>query len=845
MKQTLEQILKKRQQKPPDMKSSNGHLALHLIYGEGGYSQRVLSDDAGALFLEARGGDIALNLGGRELLLEYDQARVMETGKEHARLRAIITRPEFEITTTFQLWNNGAIDVTTSFAARTELPLSSIEHRYLFPPTADAGANRTWDFLWLPNLKAKRSHLAGQHTFRSPCTIIQKGSVVAALIPAVSLIEADMPLPAALDFREPGELRCGLVAHHPTGHLFYERKPRDVIPLIPGQSVRFGFRILGKDDAPARLGASAVTRMLWQQYGKPHMETVHPQTLTFDDFARYAYDGFFERQAIWREFELDGQPVGGTSVRLQRKHLGTEGTPPSPTYTRKVIRQYVMSGALKPLTKIHFLLDALRERSDGHFFGCWFNNLRTAYGLAHYGQKWGDEHLVDAARRIKNLLLAAPTRSGLFPIAYVGAKNRPAWLNGSRAFFLSRDYGTADLCETGIWMLRFYQDIERDPALLERCQELAEALLSVQTEEGAFPAWLHVGNSNGEPATLHPAGPLAAGATTAAAGRFLAALAHITHDIRLTDAAQHAADFIIDRVWPTGEWFDFETFYSCSNKPQSWRDAESGLPPQSTLALSWAAELLAQVYRTTEESRYLTYGLSTLDLLLLYQQVWDASFLSYQTFGGFGVMNTDGEWSDARQALFVPLLMDYYEITGDVEYFERAVAALRASFVLMHAPENASVAPGNTAGVTEADYGATPENYGHAGVDRKIGGYLHPDWGSGSACAAAAFMQQHYGDVFVDATRGTAVGINGCRVLSAHVSVRVIDVQIERLPLYNAPAHCTPLSRETARGILIRCVGLTERDMTLWVNNHDLGTHSVQELAAGVVFDPIAAQGEA
>jgi hypothetical protein len=844
MKQTLEQILKRTQQKPPNLRSSNGHLSLHLGYDEGGYSQRVLSDDGHTLFLDASGGDIALNLGGRELLLKYDQARIMETGKEHARLRAIITRPEFEITTTFQLWKNGAIDVATSFAARTEMPLSSIEHRYIFPPTA--GASRSWDFLWLPNLKARRSHLAGQHTFRSPCAIIQKGSVMAALIPALNLIEADMPLPAALDFREPGELRCGLVAHKPTGHLFFERKPREAILLTPGRSVRFGFRMVGADDAPARLGAGPVARMLWQQYGKPYMESLQPQTLTFDDFARYAYDGFFERQGIWRGFELDGQQVGGTSVRLYRSHLAAEGTPPSPAYSRKVMWHYLFSGALKPLDKIHFLLDALRKRSDAHFFGCWFNNLRTAYGLAHYGQKWGDERLTDAARRIRDLILAAPARAGLFPVAYVGTKKRPAWLNGTRAFFLSRDYGVADLCETGIWLLRFYLDIEREPALLQRCQDLAEALLSAQTEDGAFPAWLHVGNGNGRstPQAAGPqaAGPLAASATTAAAGRFLAALSHITHDPILMDAARRAADFIIDRVWPAGEWFDFETFYSCSTRPLSWRDAESGVPPQSTLAISWAAELLAQVYRSSEEPRYLTYGLATLDLLLLFQQVWNASFLSYHTFGGFGVMNTDGEWSDARQALFVPLLLDYYEITGDAEYFERAVAALRASFVLMHAPENAPAAPGNTPGVTESDYGAMPENYGHAGIDRKIGGYLHPDWGSGSACAAAACVQQHYGDVFMDATRGAAFGINGCRVLSAHVSVRVIDLQIERLPLYDAPAHCTPLPREVARGILIRCVGLTAREMTLWVNNHDLGTHSAQELAAGVIFNPISPQ---
>lgn len=85
-----------------------------------------------------------------------------------------------------------------------------------------------------------------------------------------------------------------------------------------------------------------------------------------------------------------------------------------------------------------------------------------------------------------------------------------------------------------------------------------------------------------------------------------------------------------------------------------------------------------------------------------------------------------------------------------------------------------------------------------------------------------------------------AFGINGCRVVNAHVSIRVVDVEIERLPLYEEPAHARPLPRELARGILVKCVGLTSDEMTLWVNNHDLGAHSAQEFAAGVIFNPVS-----
>jgi hypothetical protein len=120
------------------------------------------------------------------------------------------------------------------------------------------------------------------------------------------------------------------------------------------------------------------------------------------------------------------------------------------------------------------------------------------------------------------------------------------------------------------------------------------------------------------------------------------------------------------------------------------------------------------------------------DLLLLYQQIWNAPFLSFDT-RGFGVMNTDAEWNDARQASFSTLLMDLYELTGEPELFHRGVAALLAAFTLMHRESE--------------DRGAISENYGHAGRDAHIQGYVMPDWGAGTACSASGMAQIRWGDL--------------------------------------------------------------------------------------------------
>jgi hypothetical protein len=67
-----------------------------------------------------------------------------------------------------------------------------------------------------------------------------------------------------------------------------------------------------------------------------------------------------------------------------------------------------------------------------------------------------------------------------------------------------------------------------------------------------------------------------------------------------------------------------------------------------------------------------------IDELSLHQAVWDPPFLPAPAYGGFGVMNGDCEWSDARQSLFAPLYLEMARETGDRELEERGASALRA-----------------------------------------------------------------------------------------------------------------------------------------------------------------------
>jgi len=78
------------------------------------------------------------------------------------------------------------------------------------------------------------------------------------------------------------------------------------------------------------------------------------------------------------------------------------------------------------------------------------------------------------------------------------------------------------------------------------------------------------------------------------------------------------------------------------------------------------------------------------------------------------------------------------------------------------------------------EIGSTAENYGHLGYDDRTPGHIESDWGTGSACYAAAYAERHYGDVFIDVRRMKAFGINGCRVRRMYRSGEKIMLEVEK-----------------------------------------------------------------
>ncbi|MBN1916267.1 MAG: hypothetical protein JW889_00030 [Verrucomicrobia bacterium] len=615
------------------------------------------------------------------------------------------------------------------------------------------------DFWWAPHLAPDDGDCIAQHVFRSPALLAATGGDIVAVIPDLELCGPNENAPWFMDLDAPKRtMWLGLSRAEIKGHVLY-RKARGMV-LEPGQ-VRLGFWITAyRDNAQPPDPWRRVSRFLWERYARPLVAAGEPGTTPLDRFVEHTYTWAFStwRDAVWHEFDLGGTRVGAPAFIVNV----TE----SPNYPGEPAQREFLS----------------------IWNQAWFSSLRSASGLMRYAIRTQNDELKDKARLTKELALSAPMRDGLFPSVYRtavheveidGKASRRSkgwatgyWTNSNRCprerGIDDRWYHLLDASWTCLLMLRWHDELEPDARLVEHARTYAGKLLTLQDEGGRFPAWLH-------PETLEPAGLLHGSPEDAMHVSFLLKLAEVTGSTAYRQAALKTMDALLDEPVPAGRWEDFETYWSCSrfgaDTHLGRRIERNAMYKQNTLSMFWTAEALLACHRATGDARYLAWGVRTLDELSMMQQVWQPPFVHIRALGGFGVMNADAEWNDARQSLFAELLMDYYAETGDPHFFERGIAALKASFVMMYCPENPrtkALYEQTHAFFGLQDYGFMMENYAHGGttarLDEEIGDFTIYDWGNGAAAEARSRIRDHYGDVYVDRPRGLAFGIDSIAV---------------------------------------------------------------------------------
>ncbi len=608
------------------------------------------------------------------------------------------------------------------------------------------------EFHWSPHLTPTDENIVDQHSFRSPAVLAASDQHLLALIPDLDVLSKATSVRWYMDLdAERNRLTLGMSDYDTSDKLLYVRKPGAV---YPAGKTEVGFYLLhASDEELIQNPFRPVLGFLWRNWGRALFESGHPLDGDLLPYVEHTYRWAFEswKKSIWQEFEWEGRRVGAPVFIVNQTQ--------SPNYSGEV--------------------DEREFRSIWN--QAWFSSLRSASGLYRYARRFDRADLLEKANMTKELALSAPMRDGFFPsviatemeeveidgqrynrskgwsTAYWGNSNRNP-VNRPPGEPRVRDPGVApyhilDMSWTALLMLRWHEELGQDDRLVNYAKTYAESLLKLQDEEGFFPAWL-------DKDTLDPLPVLRRSPETSMSVTFLLKLSELTGNDRYREAALNAMDAVTKEIVPAGRWEDFETYWSSSDYGVEdligKKISRNNMYKQCNFSMFWTAEALFEAYKATDKPEYLMNGQRVLDELLMTQASWQPPYMYVNVFGGFGVMNCDGEWLDSRQNLFAEIIVRYGFELRQTEYHQRGLAALRASYVMMYCPENPKTKvqwEKKHPFFGPEDYGFTMENYGHGGhtspEGEGMGVFTIYDWGNGAAAEAYLRFLDRFGESFV------------------------------------------------------------------------------------------------
>ncbi|WP_287154271.1 hypothetical protein [Candidatus Solincola tengchongensis] len=709
-------------------------------------AQALVMEEAGSALREGIHWELMPGEGGLDLTLgglEGKCARCALTARFNGPGHPEEKR-DFLLRTEWESAGPGLLRVDHSLRTRKTMLLASFGVRWDLSELLEEVSYR-----FVPHLHPEAGQVVADQVFRSPALILGGEGLSVALVPDLGALDTlqRQGLRAAMTL-EGRTLSYAVTAHHVEGHVYFRERAFPGFLLLAGEEVRLAYFLLLSREGGRALHRMANT-LLWERFGRPRLERHAERERGLQELAALATRWFFLDDENW-EWLSDEGGCGGVytfNVHSRRPPVRT-----GPLTGRLLIRFPSIYPAILRFGAAHVVnrragLRLLRwqiRRFSATMPRCiqmqsWFNLARTSYAGRWMALETGDQEWLRKSEAALELVLRAPAPEGIPHAILFLLGKRQVWVKGSRGFHYWDWYHLPDAATTGFHLLEWYRDFLPRPEVMDACRSLGEALIRCQLPSGAFPAWLRF--EGGEPRP-HP--DLMESASTAAPVMFLAFLARLSGEVRYLEAAERGAGFLVREVMPCDLWQDYETFFSCSTKPIGWSDPRTGCHPENTMCMIWAARAFLELFLATGNAEHLERGRTVLDRLLSYQQVWSPPVMSIDLFGGFGVQNTDAEWNDARQGLAAPLLADYFLANGEEELLVRAIAALRACFSTMYLGEEPYPL------MRPSALGAIEENYAHSGFDGTTAGYIHNDWGPGTAVYALSRIFQSCGQVLVD-----------------------------------------------------------------------------------------------
>jgi hypothetical protein len=697
----------------------------------------------------------------------------------------------------------------------------------------------TPDFTHAPSFKPSQDDIIGDTAFLSPAALAQQGGRFIAIVPDLDAINAhaikatgarkhpdsnsfpiDMPagwetMPTALDLDLQSQLTpkpllsFGMMDHIVKQHVHWLRdnSPGAMVRTLSHNEVVYAFDLFVSATAPPRRGFQNISQYFWKTYGAKMLQQPRPQAMPFASYAEVCYPAYAKYQGYrtigvsrieniddptrrelnsWQEWELNGQMVGG------------------------------------------FRLTA-PQWNDLVYNTSWWNNVCDATGLYYWGQTLQNQDWTNKARRIINFTLMAPQDHGVFPSLYslkekrwIGSLWRPPRENYDPAvqqhIWDSENgvYMSASASTTAGYLLQYYNTCEADERIIPYVMRYADFLVANMQPNGNVPAWFDL--------DLQPLPSMRE--FNADGGVHIWVLTELyrrTHKQKYLDASRTMADFLIAEVLPNQRWSDFETFYSCANKPETFFDSHTGQPGRDLMAVIWALNGLTSLYEVSGDVAYLDAAVATADFGVLFQDVWQPHYVQCgYTFGGTVSQLGDGDRLDLRSHRFAGPMVKLGLLADRKDLVERGIAYSRAAFTLINHPRHKS---NDIYGHSVFPLGISGENGTHEGFPQTPLG-SGPSWSSVGALAGAAHIAQQLGGAYIDLSTGERYGVDGVRIGDVRLRGRELQISIT-----NALATL-PMPYEYAYPIKLKVRGLPDSGaFSLSVNGQRKVSATANDLA--------------
>jgi len=695
------------------------------------------------------------------------------------------------------------------------------------------------DYTFVPSIKRADDDLVGDRKFFAPAAIVQKDGFMVALVPDLNLINENIvhaqgarpqkhprifavpfdttkvSMPMALDLN----LKSGITVHPLIAYGFidfwteqhvywrHDSNNGSQVRVLSGNKLKYGFDLFIESNVEKNRGYQRVSSFLWDKYGHEYFQKPKPQAMPFAEYAKVSYPASFDYQGYdivspvkeseWRK----KQPVDnlGPQIKNRTEH------PELATWQEWEVDGVSMGGLrLSAPQWYQFIYNT-----------SWWNNVCDATGIYFWGKRLNDSTLIDKARRIINFTLSSPQKEGMFPSLYdvnkltwVGSLWHPPlesynpdsvanywnWQQGA--------YQTSSASVTAGYLLMYRRTCEDNPGILPFVKRYGDFLIRNMQDNGCVAAWF---NSD-----LKPLPSLQWNADGGAHIWVLSELYSATNEKKYLDAAVKMANFMMDEVLPLQKWFDFETFYSCAVKKETFFDERTGQFPANNMAMSWALEGFASLYDVTNNLVYLKSAEAIADYSIFYQAVWAPHYIiTAYPFGGFSSQNSDAEWLDQRSHRFANGLVRIGLSTGRQDLLERGIAATRASLTLVNHPRHVQ---NDIYKFPNFPLGLGPENIDHEGFPQmplRSG----PSWCEVGGLAAAAHMLDQLGGVYVNVKTNIALGIDGVSVTDHSLRGEIIELRLKSL------MSGLTVPYDEAFTVDLHIIGLEDKDYGLVLND--------------------------